>query len=792
MAVLPIGHIDVIPDQRICSPGGGGDPWKAGVIAVSKPGIGPSRRWGSGATGKVRFELECLTSGLTYSSTNGWAALAAPNAHIKFIDIATWAYNSRTQAWEYFCNIRGDQFNGNGTFRIRGIITDNVGRSRTTPWVNLKTNHFSGTGIQTPMTPIRQAYVLPGATGTPALEDITKPYQTIPAAISALVAANGGVADGCLVWMLGGIHNATTGNFTGGVIPMKPLSDFTGEWLWIKRHPSVAQDSCIWKNTTSGNFLVGNRMRIDGFRAETTANSLSCCIVQARDLTQVWADGIKYQGWLNFFGASPYVDQSVSTQFIGKNGNDDGSLYITNCIVSDTRYPWGVRNRRAIKISRHNSIIRCFQDAYVSQDFSYDTKVIHCTPKNAYGAVPTQANPTPEVPHADAWQGHSVAQDNVLHVNYMGRLFGYQGPFLRSYRAATPTVPAAEFTSENMAFVNFVTHCDNSSIATNQDDANAVPWSFTGLLKHLILWGCANLSVSTIFDNKQQIGFVKDGDTDSFQPEDVSVRGCIMPYFYCGNSAATQARMNAGNTWQNEVCFNHYADSVANYGSDPGHSYNPPAGNRNFSYSPDTVGGTCTHGKQNGTRYYGNFDAQGFLVYADAVINCDPNSTLFASPQGTVLSARAVDYIPDVPFDIRGFVRQEYWADGVGEGTVGPWAANGMAPEVVAPVIVSAPVTTAQQSSLYSYQAIAQTSGLTATWSFDTTAFPVPAGMTISSNGLVQWTPPDQTSVTISIKVTTSAGVDHQEYTITISPPLGQTAEFADLCAHAYDFAAEV
>jgi|GEM_PF-4869935 len=84
-----------------------------------------------------------------------------------------------------------------------------------------------------------------------------------------------------------------------------------------------------------------------------------------------------------------------------------------------------------------------------------------------------------------------------------------------------------------------------------------------------------------------------------------------------------------------------------------------------------------------------------------------------------------------------------------------------------APLITSSPVTTAGREQLYSYQVTAtDADGDILTWSLTT----APAGMSISSNGLITWTPSSlqKGSHTISIQVSDGISTAVQSFTLNV------------------------
>ena len=191
----------------------------------------------------------------------------------------------------------------------------------------------------------------------------------------------------------------------------------------------------------------------------------------------------------------------------------------------------------------------------------------------------------------------------------------------------------------------------------------------------------------------------------------------------------------------------------------------------NGGFSPDTV------------QIYGGLPGQPFAparrirnqtVYTTATrVNEDGSVPVYPRPHWLIPGNNKFYGAPVVAGDDEGTVdRFRYRAND------GALASNEATVELVlsqvnAPAIVSTPVTGASPGFAYEYGALATDAdaGTTFTW----TLADAPAGMTVSTLGIVRWQPTeaDLGTVRVHLVVTDSSGhADEQSFAITVTPPV--------------------
>ena len=151
-----------------------------------------------------------------------------------------------------------------------------------------------------------------------------------------------------------------------------------------------------------------------------------------------------------------------------------------------------------------------------------------------------------------------------------------------------------------------------------------------------------------------------------------------------------------------------------------------------------------------------------------------------SSPTATGLSVTHT-YADDNTYTIRAIGRDSY--NDTRTATTTQRITN------VAPVVSSAPVTTAIENEAYSYQVTVTDPGSADTQTY--TLVSGPAGMTISPTGLISWTAPAgvYTNASVSIRVTDSdGGFGNQAWDITVTIPDADSGGAPDTCEARFGF----
>jgi PKD repeat protein len=179
--------------------------------------------------------------------------------------------------------------------------------------------------------------------------------------------------------------------------------------------------------------------------------------------------------------------------------------------------------------------------------------------------------------------------------------------------------------------------------------------------------------------------------------------------------------------------------------------------------------------------------AEGSLVTLTATAT-DPGGDSFevewdfgdGSPTATGLSVTHI-YADDNTYTIRAIGRDSY--NDTRTATTTQRITN------VAPIVSSAPVTTAVENEPYSYQVTVTDPGSADTQTY--TLVSGPAGMTISPTGLISWTAPAgvYTDASVSIRVTDSdGGFGTQAWDITVTIPDRDSGGAPDSCEARFGF----
>jgi hypothetical protein len=168
-ALTPIARWDVVPYQRIKS----GETFNAGVIAFSKAGIN---------------RVEFTVSGQGYSGPNPLVSRSM-------------TYNERTDVYEYWVPLKGSDFSTNGAFTMQAAVYGADGGRRTLETLPLMVN---ATGTL----PQPKAWVSKtGSDATGVINNSSRPFLTLKAAVSAIQGANGGKSDGAIIYLFAGTYN---------------------------------------------------------------------------------------------------------------------------------------------------------------------------------------------------------------------------------------------------------------------------------------------------------------------------------------------------------------------------------------------------------------------------------------------------------------------------------------------------------------------------------------------------------------------------------------------------------
>ena len=399
--LTPIARYDVVPRQRLEA----GEIFSFGVIAFSKAGID-----------NVQFTI--TPSSGSYSDTSP-------------VSVSSMTLNDRTSVWEYWIPINANDFDTDTSFTVRAVITGNDGGTRDLGTINMFAN--PGGTLAT-----YSAWVdsVNGVDATGTLDDETKPYLTIDAALDAIEAANSNEVGGCFIYLEEGTYGADWASHMT-----------TNEWLTIRAAPGATKENVRIQNMQA----YGTYLKVSGVQLERTA---SFALSEATDT--LWIDDC------NCIGSG----RGLSFSEVVVGGTID---YATDSYFTDSE--WGViapfaRGCETYKIAQDN-----FQNSYL---------VVNCSLNDTIGS---QAGA-----HSDAVQYFSLGAEiqNRIVYNYKATNLGYQGVFFKGW--------TTQGTVKDLAFVNVLVHMTSETV----EGGGAFYWSDEGrYLDHVLMWHCTVLNQPT-------------------------------------------------------------------------------------------------------------------------------------------------------------------------------------------------------------------------------------------------------------------------------------------------------
>lgn len=395
-ALTPIARWDTVPYQRINN----GEAFNIGVVAFSKAGIE-----------RVDFHIQ----GQGYSGSSPLQSTAM-------------VHNSRTNVYEYWVPLNGNDFATDGPITVQAIVYGKDGDQR-----DLGTLSFVVNATGTLAHP--EAWVSnSGNNDTGAVNNRSKPFQTVAAAVSAVQAANGGRSDGATIYFFEGSY--TLGNGTVNV---------SNEWLTLSRDSSASKENTIIDG--GGGITYTNMIRVDGMTLRSSG-SLDY-IFSNNNPSNLWISNCR------IVGPGRWVEGSNPITVTG--------AYFTDTYI--TKVDRGVRNGR---LARGLIIEQIGEDVFQNFPFAVNIRVNDQDPGSTYW-------------HADGYQSWGDGPENRIIYNYYGTNMHYQGLFLRATNSA----------GRNNAFVNIFMEMrepgrpgypGGSAILSN--GAMYGPWD------HVLVWHC--------------------------------------------------------------------------------------------------------------------------------------------------------------------------------------------------------------------------------------------------------------------------------------------------------------
>lgn len=400
-ALTPIARWDVVPYQRIES----GETFNAGVIAFSKAGIN---------------RVEFTVSGQGYSGRNPLVS-------------SSMTYNERTDVYEYWVPLKGSDFSTNGAFTMQAVVYGTDGGSRTLETLPLMVD---ATGTL----PQPKAWVSKtGSDATGVINNNSRPFLTLKAAVSAIQSANGGKSDGAIIYLFAGTYNLGDGSVST-----------TNEWLTITRDPGATRENTIIN--ASGSIRSTKLLKVDGVTLKSQGNSLYVFIKDSP--LNLWVNDSR------LIGSGRWVANSNPVHFSSDTGH-----YSTNNYIYDADYAY----RRAALV-RGVHVQKIGNDAFENTPF-----VVNCTVDDIDNGTTGW--------HSDAYQVHTTGvppATNRIIYNYKATNLHCEGVFMRN-EAGTGT-----FT--NNAFVNVFIELREPA---NQNESGAYVFSSLSISDnwdHLLIW----------------------------------------------------------------------------------------------------------------------------------------------------------------------------------------------------------------------------------------------------------------------------------------------------------------
>jgi len=503
--LTPIARWDVVPRQRINL----GETLNCGVVAFSKAGIN-----------RVRFAI----------SGQGYTGPAT-------IDVTSMTFNPQTSVWEYWTPIHAADFQSDGIITVSATVIGKDGGVR-------DANTLPGKGLEPLELFVNRFGTLPANTAwvavngndaTGAVNNPARPFARMSIAMQALAAYQGGKADGGVVRLRPGNHEADGGGIFGGETAVTQH-----EWITITHDPAAGGNpaNTVIDRRGSGD-LTSMWLKVCGLTlsAPEIINGGSSTDPD-RDKRSVWLKDCTIIG--NLVSDRPFP--------VGSGWR--GPHYYTECYITNQRRASG--NGQNHRIMRNLTIINTREDIFQAVPMGVNIYVAGVDPGDG---------PDPE--HADVIQspgavkGNAVGMHNWVFYNVVATDLHYQALFSRTGAPAMDN-----------AFVNCLFEMRTPV------RPGGVGTALGGMYDHLLLWHCTFIGTGTT--HKAVVGRteIETFPSNSWLLGNLSVRGCLIDRYTCevGSSLFNQPYI--------EFRDNHYIT---------------PVGTTN-TYNPDTVGGTISVG----------------------------------------------------------------------------------------------------------------------------------------------------------------------------------------------------
>ncbi|MCB9866871.1 MAG: hypothetical protein H6816_09600 [Phycisphaerales bacterium] len=502
--LTPIARWDVVPRQRINA----GETLNCGVVAFSKAGID-----------RVRFSI----SGAGYTGPSP-------------IDVTVMTLNPRVNVWEYWIPISASDFTADGLVTIQATVIGNDGGVRDATTI-------PGTGLE-PLElfinrygsrPANVAWVdVAGNDASGAVNNPNRPFARISTAMQALATYQNGNADGALVRLRPGAHEADNGGIFLG-----ETAATEHEWITITNDPAVggsAANTAIDRKADSS--LTSDWLAVRGLTLSGAA------IINGGSSSD--PDLRKRRVWLKdciIIGGPESRPFPVGSNWIGPH-------YYTECFITGQRRASG--NGQNQRLMRNLTITENREDVF---------QAVPCGINIFVDGVDPGDGPNPE--HADviqssgAVQGNAASMHNWIFYNVVATDLHYQALFTRTGAPALDN-----------AFVNCLFEMRDPVRVGGIGSAMA------GMYDHLLVWNCSFIGTGTQHETALGRPEALTIPGGSWLMANVSVRGCLIDRYVCDVGGALFTHDDV------EFRDNHY---------------NTPAGIGN-SFTPDTTGGTITVG----------------------------------------------------------------------------------------------------------------------------------------------------------------------------------------------------
>lgn len=395
-ALTPIARWDVVPHQRISA----GETFNLGVVAFSKEGIA---------------RVEFTVSGQGYSGNNPLVARSM-------------TYNERTDVHEYWVPLRGSDFKSDGPFSVKAQVFGKDGGKRSLEPLEFVAN-------ATGNLPQHKAWVSnSGIDSSGALNTRSQPFQTVAGAVEAIQKANGGLADGGIIYFMEGEYALGKGATTT-----------EHEWLTLSRDSKASIKETIIEN--GGSAGSTRLLKVDGLT-----------ITSSGQYDYVFRNGSPQTLWINgcrVLGSDRWTK--------GTNPIAHGNSYHTNSYIYNVDR--GVYNGI---LARGLTIKHIGEDAFQNFPFVVNVELSDQDPGNTYW-------------HADAYQSHGEGPENRIIYNFHATDLHYQGLFLRATKSP----------GRNNAFVNiFMEMREPGRPGRSGGSPSLKSGAMNGPWDHAIVWHC--------------------------------------------------------------------------------------------------------------------------------------------------------------------------------------------------------------------------------------------------------------------------------------------------------------